>query len=140
MRKGLFAVIMFFSIHVAAQHPLVGTWEMVSIKGIDADGKKFSVDTMSVREIKIITPTHYMLIAHDVVADSLVFNRSYAGKITFDGKKFNEVPLHASVPNIRWCQDRFYLESRRGHLHAIRIDHEAGRKNNYAGSFKIPTR
>ena len=58
---------------LCAQHPLVGTWEMVTIKGIDANGEKFSSDTSAIREIKIITPTHYMLIAQDVEGDSLVF-------------------------------------------------------------------
>ncbi|MBA4053787.1 MAG: hypothetical protein C0490_03670 [Marivirga sp.] len=70
---------------------------MVSIKGINADGQEFSIDTTSVRETKIITPTHYILIAMDVRGDSLVFNRSYAGTIHLDGNKYNESPLQASV-------------------------------------------
>src|SRR5688572_10258404 len=72
------------------QHPLIGTWEMISIKGLNASGEYFSDDTTTVREIKIITPTHYMLIAHDVEGDSLVFNRCYAGSIKLDGNKYNE--------------------------------------------------
>ena len=79
-----------------AQHPLVGTWEMVSIKGIDANGEKFSSDTSAIREIKIITPTHYMLIAQDVEGDSLVFNRCYAGTVKFDGDTYNENPMISS--------------------------------------------
>ena len=71
---------------------------MVSIKGIGANGEKFSLDTTTNREIKIITATHYMLIAHDVENDSLVFNRCYAGSILIDGKKYIEVPMLASVP------------------------------------------
>jgi hypothetical protein len=83
--------------HVVAQHPLVGTWEMISVKGIDADGEPFFYDTTSVRETKIITPTHYMLIAWDVGEDSLIFNRTMAGKVRLENEKYIEIPTQASV-------------------------------------------
>ncbi len=89
--------VLFSSVSLFAQHPLIGTWDMVSIKGINAGGQEFSIDTTTVRETKIITPTHYLLIAMDVRGDSLVFNRSYAGKISLDGNKYIEIPLQASV-------------------------------------------
>ncbi len=88
---------LFCSFSSVAQHPLIGTWEMVSIRGINADGVDFEIDTSTVRETKIITPTHYMLIARDVRGDSLVFNRSYAGAIRLDGNKYIEIPQQASV-------------------------------------------
>lgn len=90
------AVLIFLSAN-AQNHPLVGTWEMVSIEGINADGKAFKLDTTDVRETKIITPTHYMLIAMDVRKDSLVFNRSYAGEVKMNGNRYLENPLVASV-------------------------------------------
>lgn len=90
------AVLIFLSAN-AQNHPLVGTWEMVSIEGINADGKAFKLDTADVRETKIITSTHYMLIAMDVRGDSLVFNRSYAGEVKMDGNRYLENPLVASV-------------------------------------------
>lgn len=93
----ILGAILLFSYSLAAQHPLIGTWEMLSIQYINAEGKKLSVDTTSVREVKIITPTHYMLIAHDVQGDSLVFNRSYAGTIKLDGDRYIEYPTQASV-------------------------------------------
>ena len=92
-----FGATVLYSGRVCAQHPLVGTWEMVSVKGINAEGEKFAIDTSTVRETKIITPTHYMLIAQDVQGDSLVFNRSYAGAIRLEGNKYIEIPLQASV-------------------------------------------
>lgn len=91
------AIGILSSITLSAQHPLIGTWEMVSLKGTGPDGEKFSFDTTTRREVKIITPTHYMLIAHDVQKDSLVFNRSYAGTIKIDGNKYIEYPTQASV-------------------------------------------
>jgi hypothetical protein len=86
------------SFSIFGQHPLVGTWQMISLKGTNADGEKFSLDTTNVREIKIITPTHYILIAHTVDGDSLIFNRSYAGTVKLDGSRYIETPLVSSLP------------------------------------------
>jgi hypothetical protein len=80
-----------------AQHPLVGTWEMVSIAGVNADGEKFSLDTSSIREIKIITPTHYILIAEDKDSVGWAFNRSYAGTVRMNGDKYIESPILSSL-------------------------------------------
>jgi hypothetical protein len=85
-------------VNCAAQHPVEGAWEMVSIKGVGADGERFSFDTTSIREVKIITATHYMLIAHDVVDDSLIFNRTYVGKIKIEGNTYLEMPMYSSLP------------------------------------------
>lgn len=82
---------------VSAQHTLIGTWEMVSIKGINAQGERFANNTSTTREIKVITPTHYMLIAYDVEGDSLVFNRCYVGKVEIRGNTYNEIPMLSSV-------------------------------------------
>ena len=93
----LLILALHLTVGLAAQHPLVGTWEMISGRGISAEGKKFAFDTTTRREVKIITPTHYMLIAQDVRGDSLIFNRSYAGEVKLDGNKYHEAPLLASV-------------------------------------------
>jgi hypothetical protein len=93
----VFLSMLLAVMNAGAQHPLVGTWEMISVRGVDADGKPFFLDTTSVRETKIITPTHYMLIAWDVEADSLIFNRAMAGQAFLDGNKYIEIPTQASV-------------------------------------------
>lgn len=99
MRASIIITLCLYSAvgHVSAQHPLVGTWEMISVKGIDADGKPFHLDTTAVKETKIITPTHYMLIAWDVEEDSLIFNRTMAGNVRMEGEKYIETPTRASV-------------------------------------------
>jgi hypothetical protein len=97
MKTLSFAICILLSSGLDAQHPLVGTWEMISGTGTGADGEKFSIDTTTSREIKIITPTHYMLINWDVQGDSLTFNRSMAGTVRLDGDKYIEVPTQASV-------------------------------------------
>lgn len=99
MRTATFFIltICLTGLEVVGQHPLIGTWEMTSVKGIGADGEPFFFDTTSVKETKIITPTHYMLIAWDVDNDSLLFNRTMAGQVTIDGDKYIEIPTQASV-------------------------------------------
>jgi hypothetical protein len=99
MNTRIFYFIVFISVCTTAfgQHPLVGTWEMVSIKGTNAEGEKFSSTNSEYREVKIITPGHYMLIASDVEGDSLVFNRAYAGSITLKGDEYMEDPLLSSA-------------------------------------------
>ena len=91
-----FAFVLIYS-DSRAQHPLMGTWEMISVKGIDADGNPFFYDTTAVKETKIITPTHYMLIAWDVEKDSLIFNRTMAGQVRLENEKYIEIPTQASV-------------------------------------------
>jgi hypothetical protein len=80
----------------SAQNPLVGTWELVSLKAVDTAKNKVMLDQSAVRETKIITPTHYMFISHRVVGDSLVFERAIAGTIKVTGAKFSEIPLYVS--------------------------------------------
>jgi hypothetical protein len=94
----LFYLFVFSSYLATGQHPLVGTWEMVSIAGVNVDGEKFKLDTTAIRETKIITPTHYILIARDNENGNWKFNRSYAGKTKIDGSKYYEIPLASSEP------------------------------------------
>jgi hypothetical protein len=71
---------------------------MVSIAGVNVDGEKFSLDTTTIRETKIITPTHYILIARDGENGTWKFNRCYAGKTKIDGSKYYEIPVLSSNP------------------------------------------
>ncbi|QMU28052.1 hypothetical protein [Adhaeribacter radiodurans] len=60
-----------------AQNPLVGTWQM-------------QTDTDTLRSIKIITPTHWMLYTESVKEDSSKFIRSSGGTYTLNGDKYVE--------------------------------------------------
>lgn len=93
----LLLIFSFYSLALVAQHPLEGTWEMVSIRGINADGEKFYLDTTTVRETKIITSSHYMLLARDKEGDKWTFNRCYAGTVKMDGNKYYEYPVMSSL-------------------------------------------
>lgn len=92
----LFLVLVFTCFFASAQHPLVGTWEMTSITGVSADDQKFQLDSTTIRETKIITPTHYILIATDKEDGTWKFNRCYFGSVKFKGDKYYEIPIMSS--------------------------------------------
>lgn len=89
--------LLMSSVQLFAQLPIVGTWELVSMKGTNFAGEPLFIDATTQKVIKIITPTHYMLIAHDVKGDSLVFNRSHAGEVILDRNKYIE-----SIKSVSW--------------------------------------
>lgn len=93
---GLFLVVC--ASLVAQKHPLVGTWEVVSIKGTDVDGTKISLDGSQFKETKIITPTHYILFTERKQGDSLVFDKAIAGTVRLEGNKYIETPMYYSNP------------------------------------------
>ena len=95
----LSSIFLFCSITIFAQHPLIGTWEFISIKGSDFDGKSVELTTANMREIKVITPTHYMLIQHVVRNDSVIFYAAHAGTVKIDGNKYIETTTITSAEN-----------------------------------------
>jgi len=92
----LLCLFILGSFVATAQHPLFGTWEMVSISGVNAEGAKFNLDTSAIHETKIITPTHYILIAMDKQDGTWTFNRCYFGSIRISGEKYYEIPIMSS--------------------------------------------
>lgn len=99
--KSILSIILLFcSITIFAQHPLIGTWEFVSIQGTDADGKRVDWNNANMRETKIITPTHYMLIQHTVRNDSVIFNTAHAGTVKIEGNKYIETPTVTSAATV----------------------------------------
>jgi hypothetical protein len=95
-RSFLLTTLVMSSVQLFAQLPVVGTWELVSMKGTNFAGEPTFVDASMEKVMKIITPTHYMLIAHNVKGDSLIFNRSHAGDVILNGNKYIETLKTAS--------------------------------------------
>jgi hypothetical protein len=95
----LFGLLMV-SLIATSQTPLVGTWELISVKATNPDGTKVAMDQSGFREIKVISPTHYMMMTHGVSGDSLVFDKAIAGTIKISGNKFVETPLYASADSL----------------------------------------
>jgi hypothetical protein len=109
MKKNLIAclaMVLFGCMQsLAQQSPLVGTWEMIAGKITNPDGKQESFDTLTYREMKIITPTHYMFMAynksggHNAHDNAWIFQRSMGGTVKITGNKFVETPTIASNPD-----------------------------------------
>jgi hypothetical protein len=93
----LLVLLMLPSLSIVAQQLPFGTWEMISIKGRNADGEVFRLDSTTVSETKIITPTHYILIARDLEKGEWHFNRCYFGTAKVEGDRYVEVPLLSSL-------------------------------------------
>jgi hypothetical protein len=92
-------LLLCISIQLLAQHnPLVGTWQVVSIKATDSDGKKMSLDGSQFKETKIITPTHYVLITHMKQGETMVFDKAMAGTVRVEGNMYIETPEYVSDP------------------------------------------
>jgi hypothetical protein len=89
----LTAIVIFCFVTCAiAQHPLHGTWQLISAKRMHPDGNRMSMDTSQVREMLIITPTHYMLLFENVNGDSLRFGGAHGGRIKIEGNKCYQFP------------------------------------------------
>lgn len=100
--KSLLTLLLFcFAFQLLAQpHPLVGTWEVVSIKATQDDGTKLTATGSEFKETKIINANHYVLITFIKQGDSLLFNKAIAGRVRVEGNKYIEIPEYASDPNI----------------------------------------
>jgi hypothetical protein len=71
----IFALFAFSSFQLFAQHDLIGTWE-------------YKND--SIRSVKIITPTHWMVYAESQNQNGSEFMRSHGGTYTLSGNKYVE--------------------------------------------------
>jgi hypothetical protein len=100
--KNLFSLLFFcLSWQLFAQsNPLVGTWQVVSIKATDSDSTKLTATGSEFKETKIINETHYILITHVKQGDSLAFNKATAGRVRVEGNKYIEEPEYSSDPDI----------------------------------------
>lgn len=71
----IIAVLALSSFQLFAQNPLIGTWENMN---------------NSVKSIKIITPTHFMVFAESQNENGSEFMRSHGGTYTLNGNKYVE--------------------------------------------------
>lgn len=114
----------------AQTNPLVGTWQVVSAKGTDADGKPMTLDGSQFVETKIITPTHYAIITQMKQGDSLVFEKAIAGRVQVEGSKYIEIPLHSSQANIGKAEFTYRTEGDKFIQKGV-ATHPNGQKNEY---------
>ena len=84
---------------LAGDNPVVGTWEVVSVSGTEADGTKFDVqigkDGNRGRSMKIYTETHFAVVGHG--ADG-TFGQASAGPYVLKGDTVTEKIENSSIP------------------------------------------
>lgn len=103
----LFSIfVLFCSLQVLAQNPLVGTWRLLSAKGTDANGNAYAHDDSQAKQLKIITPTHFMFIT-EILGDSAGFANAGGGSYIIDGNKYIEILTTASWKNYDQCKTDF---------------------------------
>lgn len=76
---------------------IVGAWRLISVKGTEPDGRKFMFDRTMIKETKIITKTHYIMITEDAKSDSLIINQCSAGDVKITGNKYEERPTTSTL-------------------------------------------
>jgi hypothetical protein len=75
---------------LTAQTSMVGTWELVSQKMVNPDGTQEVYDRSSIKSYKVITPTHFMVIAEKPHKNGVRFNYATGGTYTLVGNKYIE--------------------------------------------------
>lgn len=91
--------------------PLLGTWELIDVFNTEG-GKTFNTFVEGRRMIKIITPTHFSFVNHDLSKgmDSLAFFAAGAGRYTLEGNVYKE--------NLEFCTARGW----EGHLFEFEVE------------------
>lgn len=93
----LFFIILLFTCQPESSNqpiepnPILGTWELVAVINKEG-GTTFDTFAAERRMIKIITPTHFSFVNHDLTKgeDSLAFFAAGAGAYTLSGNKYVE--------------------------------------------------
>lgn len=92
----LLAALLLGSVQLYAQSPLEGTWKLISANFTDANGEKSSYDSSQMKQIKILSPTHFIFITEEDKGDSTVFVHSAGGTYQINGNKYKEIIEYAS--------------------------------------------
>lgn len=85
----------------AENHPLVGTWILVSSNNSSPGGEFFRLDKTNTRQMKILNPTHFMFIQENINGDDYEFESAAGGRYELDGNTYIETLDFASWENYR---------------------------------------
>lgn len=68
----------------------VGTWHMVTQKVTDPKGKTTKTDMNTIKQVKIITPTHWMFISENIKDGKKSFKGANGGSYSLSGTRYVE--------------------------------------------------
>lgn len=108
------AFLFFVKVIAADAQDLLGAWRMISVRGTEPDGRKFQFDDTMVKETKLITANHYIIISQDAKSDSLLLGQSSAGDVKISGQKYQETPTTSILK----------LTSKAGAVFVWKVDHD----------------
>lgn len=90
----------------------VGTWHMTSQKVTNPKGKTTKTDMSKIKQVKIISPTHWMFIAEDIENGKKKFRSALGGSYTLNGTRYVE-----AIENAEDVQTNYTLKIKGNKLH-----------------------
>jgi hypothetical protein len=69
----------------------VGTWHMISQKVTDPKGKTTKTDMETIKQVKILSPTHWMFISENIKDGKKSFKGANGGSYSLNGTRYVEL-------------------------------------------------
>jgi hypothetical protein len=92
----------------------VGTWHMVTQKVTNPKGKTTKTDMSKLKQVKIISPTHWMFISENIEDGKKKFRNALGGSYILNGTKYVE-----AIENNEDIQTDYTLKVKGNKLHMI---------------------
>jgi hypothetical protein len=78
------------------ENPLIGAWTLVSSNNTNPEGEYVIFDKTNTRQIKILTPDHFMFITERIENGEKKFASAAGGRYELDGRTYIEYIDYAS--------------------------------------------
>ncbi|MDO1448371.1 hypothetical protein Q0590_18995 [Rhodocytophaga aerolata] len=92
----------------------VGTWHMMTQKVTNPKGKTTKTDMSKLKQVKIITPTHWMFISENIDNGKKKFRSALGGSYTLNGTRYVE-----AIENAEDVQTDYSLRIKGNKLHMV---------------------
>ncbi|MHA4894659.1 hypothetical protein ACXZ1K_07910 [Pedobacter sp. PWIIR3] len=117
------ALSTFFMLHTFAQNiNIVGTWKLVGQKVINPDGSVLTTDSAHLNQIKMYTPTMYVVVGEVKVPqldNKKMVNNCAGGHYTINGDVYQEFTEFASWKGYKDMKVKFKLTMEKGKMHTV---------------------
>ncbi|CAN5192650.1 hypothetical protein BH23BAC1_BH23BAC1_38940 [soil metagenome] len=89
------------------ENPLIGAWTLVSSNNTNPEGEYVIFDKSNTRQIKILTPDHFMFITERIENGEKKFASAAGGRYELDGRTYIEYIDYASWEDVRDAKAEF---------------------------------
>lgn len=90
----------------------IGTWHMISQKVTDPKGKTTKTDMATIKQVKVISPTHWMFISENIKDGKKTFRGANGGSYSLNGTTYVEL-----LENAEDIQTNYTLQVKGNKLH-----------------------